>query len=1014
MQKRVTEADEAEDARRTEIEYQKRKIKQGTAPRPDGSVLSGLDILRHAFKNDEEAKRMAKVALGAAGLGAGIAAPLLIPSAPILSGAVINALTGIPMNYLLNAPEGVAQDTIAGAIAGAVVPKYGMAAALPAMLASYAATATPEAEAGSIKGVKSLVNKKLWPLVDRLFSEAPGSAAFTDEMLAKAINSGERILPMRAGNFRSATFEPMFYTSDDPEYVKLLNAAKLGALKNMPWLEVDRNRIGGHIIPFISGHDGRHRLQAVESVFGDVNSPVIIQPNKHIKTIKKDVYLPQAAYEDVGVVDVGELYNYNDGFSLGIDPGKFIKGPKGPGLEYTDKGEWVEKLRAEKAQGGPVKMSQGGRMLSLLRGKGALPAYTEGATYGRSILPTSVVKQKGGNWLSGSVEGALSGLKKPPQSGRIAIPKGQEAAWPRGQWLEYDNNGVPTLMRISETGATETIPLGTQQVNNWIEGPLTKYIKNQMATPEDPLRLMADAWPEKKAGLQSEIQKRLDKAMADMEKARVARGFTPEMMTRSQARINELLKEKALIDAQDALHFEPQWGLTDRVVKMREASGFPIEGLGKSDLAKNWESMSDRNLRRELGVDLSAEERALLMGGKPVPKDAVAYSIRDRDSYRDLGFDHLIDELRNATNPASGLPRDLQIDPKDLGRMNVKDAAERVARINAYRAVQKAEANAALARNPATFDFKDYPDTDYKWVQLRQPQDVTLPTGYSLRPEESASSGKLMGYRVLNAEGKPIAWGDTEKEAIAKTSTALQDALKYEGDTMQTCVGGYCDKVLGGQSQIYSLRNKKTGEPHVTIEVGPKKGEIIHDELELGGMIDDESAEADQLFRNLQRVLEDRGYQNAAEIVEREAFGGRHTPEIQRAVNEAYVEAEAMLPRREVPKETPLSILQIKGKKNLKPDDKFLPFVQDFVRSGKWSDVGDLHNTGLSHRSKLFTNAEIEELHKRGGEAPEWLTDAEHSDLLKKYWPENYASGGTVHSWGHLTPEPCSSWNIFE
>lgn len=41
------------------------------------------------------------------------------------------------------------------------------------------------------------------------------------------------------------------------------------------------------------------------------------------------------------------------------------------------------------------------------------------------------------------------------------------------------------------------------------------------------------------------------------------------------------------------------------------------------------------------------------------------------------------------------------------------------------------------------------------------------------------------------------------------------------------------------------------------------------------------------------------------------------------------------------------SISQIKGKGNKKPADQYLPYVQDFVRSGKWGDVGDLQNTGL-------------------------------------------------------------------
>jgi len=41
-------------------------------------------------------------------------------------------------------------------------------------------------------------------------------------------------------------------------------------------------------------------------------------------------------------------------------------------------------------------------------------------------------------------------------------------------------------------------------------------------------------------------------------------------------------------------------------------------------------------------------------------------------------------------------------------------------------------------------------------------------------------------------------------------------------------------------------------------------------------------------------------------------------------------------------------ILQIKGKQNRAPNPEYLPYVQDFVKSGKWGEVGDLGNTGLT------------------------------------------------------------------
>lgn len=60
--------------------------------------------------------------------------------------------------------------------------------------------------------------------------------------------------------------------------------------------------------------------------------------------------------------------------------------------------------------------------------------------------------------------------------------------------------------------------------------------------------------------------------------------------------------------------------------------------------------------------------------------------------------------------------------------------------------------------------------------------------------------------------------------------------------------------------------------------------------------------------------------------------------------------------------ELPPTIIQIKGKSNRKPNDEYLPFVQDFVRSGQWSDVGDFGNTGLvKHEGKYLTQSEYDD-----------------------------------------------------
>jgi hypothetical protein len=143
---------------------------------------------------------------------------------------------------------------------------------------------------------------------------------------------------------------------------------------------------------------------------------------------------------------------------------------------------------------------------------------------------------------------------------------------------------------------------------------------------------------------------------------------------------------------------------------------------------------------------------------------------------------------------------------------------------------------------------------------------------------------------------------------------ALEDALKYEGETMGHCVGGYCPDVVSGQSRIYSLRDKK-GQPHVTIEVQPRPIQTWDD------------------------VTAAVGKEQAAKLwQEFDEIGGNNMSDVG-AGFDMFIRNKGIEPAQE--------IVQIKGKANRAPKEEYLPAVQDFIRSGKWSNVGDLQNTGL-------------------------------------------------------------------
>lgn len=452
--------------------------------------------------------------------------------------------------------------------------------------------------------------------------------------------------------------------------------------------------------------------------------------------------------------------------------------------------------------------------------KGALSrvaAAAPGPMAGSRAAMRGVIKAPGGNWLSGSVEDALNGLKRGDFEAIAQLQR------------------VRPGLSVEEARAFIQAPPPSAEnvaLNNFVDKQLTRYVQKDMATERDPIRALAE------------------------------RGV---------------------------LHYDPRapsQTYQDMVIGKRVKEGFPAEGSSASDLARRYEMASDRAVtngtyrdNRRFGASLEDDLRKL--GGDYAIQnpDAKAYGFdRGVSAGRDLGFDHLMDELRNAVNINSGLPAHLRLDPESLARVSVPQAVERVAKINDWRAAQKVAADQALANNAATVLHKDYPGKGFKWVELSAGERPTGPAG-----AEYLERKKM-----------------------------LQDALKYEGDTMGHCVGGYCDDVASGKSRIYSLRDAK-GQPHTTIEVKP-------------------TTPGDQLAHDL----------------------------------ETGFDGSELHPR----------IIQIKGKSNKKPNDEYLPYVQDFVKSGKWGDVGDLRNTGLvKHPSGYLTQEELQAL----GQAP-----------------QGFASGGSV------------------
>ncbi|NDF51413.1 MAG: hypothetical protein EB116_15260, partial [Betaproteobacteria bacterium] len=494
----------------------------------------------------------------------------------------------------------------------------------------------------------------------------------------------------------------------------------------------------------------------------------------------------------------------------------------------------------------------------------ALPEVVTGLG---TLGAAGVIKPKGGNWLAGSfsAEKALGSLK------RHQNPE-QELAYIRSELEKPQKGEVYTQLM-------QRLPLAERStaLNKWIDTKLTKYVKNEMATPEDPIRALAE------------------------------RG---------------------------TLHYEPQdvpnpigWNNESRMLfSNREAANYPTEGLGKSNLARDWETLADLSVqpdKAEVFLPIKSEiERNPWL--EKVSPDTPVYGMNLSADLSRLGFPHIIDELTNAMNPNSGLPASLRLTPQQLEKVTVPQAVERVAKINEWRAAQKAEADALRARNPAVFEYRAYenvPGTELpnnkglRWVELKLPE-VTSP-GQLTNPEAVSKYNQYLSVAPDNPEVQKAA---LSRALRIQNEPLLEDALKYEGDIMGHCVGGYCPDVIEGRSKIYSLRDKK-GEPHVTIEVKPSTKNAMSP-----AQFYQSKKAPDSLLQRITRAEE------AGELDDIGSFDifVETSPEYQKYL-----------------KSLPPDIAQIKGKANKAPKDEYLPFVQDFVRSGNWSRVDDLQNTGL-------------------------------------------------------------------
>jgi len=257
----------------------------------------------------------------------------------------------------------------------------------------------------------------------------------------------------------------------------------------------------------------------------------------------------------------------------------------------------------------------------------------------------AVVKPRGGNWYTGSGSKMESAIKD--------LLKGQNG---RGVSIE----GLA--------------------LNKWLEGPLQRYVKRDMATEADPIRKLLELDP-----------------------------------PASHRNMPALLASA-----------EEPW-IAKRALNNRFAHGFPREGIAKSGYARAWETISDGMLTSNPASLIQKD--SWMPPEHPMRADWVnklhpdepIYDFAGDEAPDWLGFRHLRDELWNAVRAGSDLPENLRLKPEDFQQMGIEKAVRHVADINNWRAGPKAAASQEMLSGPGVKLLREYPENNPKglrWVEL--------------------------------------------------------------------------------------------------------------------------------------------------------------------------------------------------------------------------------------------------------------------------------------------------------
>jgi hypothetical protein len=523
-----------------------------------------------------------------------------------------------------------------------------------------------------------------------------------------------------------------------------------------------------------------------------------------------------------------------------------------------------------------------------------------------SPLKSYAVKPKGGNWAPtlgsrDSVKMSVYPLKRNPEviSGDLINQAAGEDLWSKMidegvyqypvPWLRENRPDVLNKLVGEERGA----------VNKWLDSKLEKYIRNEMGTPDDPIRLAHEE------------------------------GYS-HIPGNAAEELGAWLPEETATMRRKAGY--PEEGFA---AKKHADAGYPEDMEANTRKAELWENLADTEITSSPAGAYQeqfrmAREKPSMEGAKgavqraernpwieKLDPETLIYKIDNTmDLNENLGFGHMADEIQNMLDPESGLPAALRLTPQQLDKLSVKQMVEKVDAVNKWRAKSASDAELEDMMGNLTATPKlEIPDAQLSFVKEPGMKWIDIPATV----DDSA-------MKLCTTLGRQAGWC-TQGEGLAK-------------------------RYGSGENSLTTLIDAE-GRPHAQAMITKSKNKG----LELGDVLDEEDAIADQIYRNAGQILSDRGFGDAEDLAMTLGAGAEsELPKAARDIlNSVYEQAERMLPKRGV---TPLDITELKPVENAfsserareytKRDpaykEKITESVLKFLNAGEWGAVKDLHH----------------------------------------------------------------------